>query len=106
MSKFKEPFQSRIVEALDGAVSVCWCGCHKIYICLDEASHEQQVEYGYEMVRFNNTAEDRNEALKLLRRWYDYSCGLRFVNTIENKREFNQLIAQFEYDKTEEDDDE
>ena len=94
---FKQPFLSEIKSALDKAVSISWEGCHKIYITLDMESHNQQVEYGYEMV----AVEDKAEALDKLWEWWDVSCGLRFINAIEGESTFRDVIPQFEYDEEE-----
>ena len=94
---FKQPFLSEIESALDNAVSITWEGCHKIYITLDMESHNQQVEYGYEMV----AVEDKAEALNKLWEWWDVSCGLRFINAIEGESTLHNVISQFDYDEEE-----
>ena len=96
---FKEPFLEKVEEILERAVSICWDGCHKIYVLLDKESHDQQVAYSYDMVM----VEDKGEALNQLYGWFDVSCGLRFINAIENGDEFIGVIEQFEYDTEEED---
>jgi len=96
---FKQPYLSCVEDALDKAVSITWEGCHKIYICLDQESHKQQIEYGYEMV----PVKDKAEALNQLYEWFDVSCGLRFINSIEGESTFHDVISQFEYDEDEED---
>ena len=92
---FKQPFLDRVAKALEGAFSITWEGCHKIYICMDEESHNQQVEYGYDMV----LVKDQQEALSKLYEWWDTSCGLRFINAIEGSDTFLTVIAQFEDDE-------
>ena len=97
---FEQPFLDKVKDVLDKAVSITWEGCHKIYGCLDQASHEQQIEYGYEMV----VIEDKAEALNHLYEWWNSSCGLRFINAIEGKDTFHDVIPQFDYDEQEEED--
>jgi hypothetical protein len=98
---FEQPFLDKVEDVLDKAVSITWEGCHKIYVCLDQASHEQQIEYGYEMV----AVEDKAEALNHLYEWWNSSCGLRFINAIEGDDQdygqcrFHDVIPQFEYDE-------
>ena len=98
---FKQPFLDKIEDILDRAVSITWEGCHKIYITLDMESHNQQIEYGYEMV----LVEDKAEALNHLYEWWNSSCGLRFINAIEGDDQdygqcrFHDVIPQFEYDE-------
>ena len=99
---FEEPFLSRITEALEEAVSVSWDTCHKIYVAMDQKSHEQQVEYGYDTVLVKDVAT----ALSLLYEWWEDACGLRFINSIRNGSVFSDLIPQFKYDAQFEYDDE
>lgn len=94
---FKEPFLEKVKEAVDGAVSVTWEGCHKIYICMDQESHEQQVEYGYDMTMVT----DKDDAVRQLYEWFDVSCGLRFISAITDASQFEDVIAQFEYNEEE-----
>jgi hypothetical protein len=91
---FKQPFLDKIEDILDRAVSITWEGCHKIYITLDMESHNQQIEYGYEMV----LVEDKAEALNQLWEWWDVSCGLKFINAIEGENTFYDVIPQGAYD--------
>lgn len=94
MSTFKEPWLQRVTDALDGAVSITWEGCHKVYICVDRESHEQQIEFGYDMTLVG----DKDEALEQLFDWFESSCGLRFISAISNGDSFDRVIPQFEYD--------
>ena len=94
---FKQPFLDKIEDVLDRAVSITWEGCHKIYITLDMESHNQQIEYGYEMV----SVKDKAEALNQLWEWWDVSCGLKFINAIEGKDTFHDVIPQIDYDEQE-----
>lgn len=93
MSTFKEPYLKRVQDALDGAVSITWEGCHKVYICMDAESHDQQIEWGYDMILVG----DKDEAIEQLYDWFNDSCGLRFISAITNGSEFKRLIPQFEY---------
>jgi len=81
---FKMPFLQVIEKHLSNAVSISWEGCHKIYIELDQASHDRQVKYGYEPVM----VEDKQDALNELYEWFDRSCGLRFIHAIKNRNIF------------------
>lgn len=95
---FKQPFLGEIKKRLEKAISITWEGCHKIYICMDIESHSQQIEYGYEMV----LVKDKAKALNQLYEWFDVSCGLRFINAIECRDTFYDVIPQFNYDEEEE----
>lgn len=94
---FEQPFLSKIEDVLDKAVSITWEGCHKIYICLDQASHKQQIEYGYKTMLI----KDKIEALNQLYEWWDASCSLRFIHAIELPIRdviFHDVVPQFDYD--------
>ena len=95
---FKEPFLEKVEDILEKAVSITWEGCHKIYICLDQESHKQQIEWGYEMMPVGDT----DEALNQLYEWFDISCSLRFIHAIEGRDTFHDVIRQFDYDQQEE----
>jgi hypothetical protein len=92
---FKQPFLSKVENILNKAVSITWEGCHKIYVCLDQESHKQQTECGYDMVLVG----DKAEALDQLYEWFDVSCSLRFINAIECGDTFHDVIPQFDYDE-------
>ena len=89
---FRGPHLSRVKKALDEAVSICWDGCHKIYICKDLESHSQQKEFGYDMVTVDENSTD------LLFEWFNDSCFLRFINAISECNCFETIIAQGDYD--------
>lgn len=91
-----------IHDVLPGAVSIAWGECHKIYILMDEEQHREMISYGYDpLLRIDQIGVD--SALATLRRWWDESCGLRFVNSVKtvegNPNDgFVTLIGQFEDD--------
>lgn len=91
---FKQPFLGAVTKALENAVSISWDGCHKIYITLDEASHQRQIDWGYEP----EPVTDKEEALATLFSWFDVSCGLRFIDAVSSDAGFDDVIAQFDYD--------
>lgn len=91
---FKSPFQENVQGYLETAVSICFDGCHKIYIAMDDASHDRQIEYGYAVIR----VIDKKKALDQLYRWFNDSCGLRFIQVIgADGSRFTDAISQFEY---------
>ena len=63
-------------DALPDAEGICWDGCHKIYILMDEGEVEAMRECGYEVL---NVTDD---SLTTLQEWYDRSCFLKFVYAI------------------------
>lgn len=99
-----------VYEALRNAYSMAWDGCHKIYINMDRGQHEKMVGYGYgeddsELVLTSEEAED----IELVDEWWDISCGLRFIHLVHTDQDgasqFEDGIAQFEFDEDEEEDD-
>ncbi len=89
-------------NALKNAVSISWCGCHKIYIALNQEAHDQQVRYGYHGFKIDPDGLGNisgNPAIDVLLDWYENSCGLRFINSIEVENgttKFTTIIGQFE----------
>lgn len=100
MQTFEEPFLSDVKHALENAFSITWEGCHKIYIMLDQESHEQMISYKYDPI----LVKDKNEAVSKLWEWFDNSCGLRFIQSISfpmNNENYINVIGQGEYDDDE-----
>lgn len=84
----------RLLEVLEDAHSIAFDGCHKIYVVLDEEQTEQMREYGYENIWL---VLDPDEALEILRGWYEASCPLRFIQSVKSPGEngdFENLIKQ------------
>ena len=75
MATFKGELYDKVLEALVGAVSIAWDGCHKIYIMADEVSQENMNSWGYNLV----PVHDLEESLDTLYEWYENSCHLRFI---------------------------
>ncbi len=89
-----------IEKTLNDAVSIAFDGCHKIYILMDEEQHKLMKEYEYDpLIRVSHLGVET--ALNTLHRWYDESCGLRFVSSVcsvdGNANDgYSHLIGQFE----------
>jgi len=66
-------------DTLTEARAICWDGCHKIYVLMDDAEVTVMQNYGYDTIEVT----DPDEALLDLKDWYERSCFLRFVNAIE-----------------------
>jgi hypothetical protein len=93
-------------EALQNAHLIAFDGCHKIYLAMDLKEAAWFAEE-YEHV-FKGSAEEMG---KVIRKWWDDSCGLKFISAVETNEDdpnagFTSLISQFEWDETEEEDDE
>jgi hypothetical protein len=94
-------------EYTNEARGIAYDTCHKIYILMDDEQVEQMREYGYDPLI---TADqlDPAEMATVLMTWYKQSCGLKFINAVySDERGFVDVIAQFEgngYDEDEDDD--
>lgn len=108
-------------EYLEHAVVIAWDGCHKIYLAMDEAEADffrenyAPLEDGDIGEVFGaSTNSDKHELEKVILRWFDDSCPLKFVQAVWHNEEnpnagFVQVIAQGAGDEDpyeDEDDDE
>ena len=79
----------RIDHALTCSEGMVFDGCHKIYIMMDRESFDEMMVYGYDVAAPNGDT---------IRRWWDESCGLRFIQTIRHGGrlgdDFESLIPQ------------
>lgn len=94
---------------LKQAVALTWDECHKIYVLMDEGQVEQMVQYEYDpIVRIADIGLD--EAKALIRKWYEESCGLKFVQAVSSglaggEPVFSNLIHQGADEQDEQDED-
>lgn len=87
-------------ERIPEAKAIAWDTCHKIYLLLDDEQVEVMRGYGYDPLITSEEATP-DEMMRILQRWYDDSCSLRFINAVRTNHEnpnagFEQLIEQFE----------
>jgi hypothetical protein len=90
-----------IEDALQYAHLIAWDGCHKIYLAMDEGQ-EQWFKKNYkeeEDTTSCNFVGSTQEMLKMIQRWWEFSCPLRFVQSVETNHEdpnagFKSLIPQ------------
>ena len=89
-----------VTERLSEAKAIAWDTCHKIYVLMDDEQVELMREYGYDplITKEEMTPE---EMLSTLEKWYEDSCGLRFIqavntNHIDPNAGFESLIEQGE----------
>lgn len=80
-----------VEEAVRNSVLVAWDGCHKIYIAMDPESADsfRDLEYPY------IAQSDFDTMLELLHKWWDKSCPLRFIQSMSDYDDFDDLIPQF-----------
>lgn len=84
-----------VESATEDAFLAAWDGCHKIYLAMDEieaAWFNENYEYIF--------AGTPDEMFKTVTKWFDDSCGLRFVSAVHHDEEdpnrgFKELIPQF-----------
>lgn len=89
--------EDRIVEAK----LVAFDGCHKIYLAMDDTEADW-FRLNYD-IRHEGTPE---EMLAIVRRWFDESCPLRFINAVTHNAEnpnagYEGLIEQGATDEEE-----
>jgi len=89
----------KVEQALDKATGIAWDECHKIYVLLDDEQLNQMRVYEYEQV-ISADEMSKEDLLKTLKNWYDDSCALRFIQSVETNYEdpnlgFDSLIDQF-----------
>ena len=95
----------RVEDHLDDAILIAWDECHKMYLALDETEANWFRTSDYTVVESTPA-----EMLATLHRWFDESCGLRFISGVRHNAEnpnagFVSLIEQGatdEYDDEEE----
>jgi hypothetical protein len=87
-------------ERVSEAKAIAWDTCHKIYVLMDDEQVEVMRGYEYDplITKEEMTSE---EMLSTLEKWYEDSCGLRFIQAVNtnhlNPNEgFESLIEQGE----------
>lgn len=96
-----------VAERVRDAKAIAWDTCHKIYVLMDDEQVDLMREYEYDpLITADEATPDK--MFELLQEWYDRSCGLRFIsavttNHIDPNAGFEDLIAQFEGDEDDED---
>ena len=93
--------------------AITWDTCHKIYVLMDDKQVALMRSYGYDEESdafFTKSEKSSEEMLALLRKWYEESCFLRFINAVETvegdpNKGFTTLIEQGAeaYDEDEDD---
>ena len=89
-----------IEERVSEAKAIAWDTCHKIYLLMDDEQVELMRGYEYDplITKEEMTSE---EMLSTLEKWYEDSCGLRFVEAVSTNHiypnaGFESLIEQGE----------
>lgn len=109
-----EDYWDDVKREVEYAKCISFDGCHKIYLAMDDTQAEWfKKNYNGEDcgdMTFEGTAE---EMFALLQKWYDASCGLKFIQSVTTDEAdpnsgFHSLIpqgAEYEAEEDEEDDD-
>lgn len=105
-SKTWEDVWYEVETALETADSIAFDSCHKIYVLGDLAQTEKMIGYEY---KFVEPVTDEAKALETLKKWYEASCGLKFIEQVcsldDGTESWNTLIPQGFYEACEDCDD-
>ena len=98
MNETLTDYWTQVEEYAQNAILIAWDTCHKIYLLMDDEQVELMREYEYDplITKEEMTSE---EMLSTLEKWYEDSCGLRFIQAVNtnhlNPNEgFESLIEQ------------
>lgn len=93
-------------EVLSDAQGIAWDTCHKIYIMMDDQEVAQMRDYEYDPLLTSADTTPEQMLTEVLR-WYDESCGLRFISITstgeDGDTEYEDFVPQFFEDEEEED---
>ena len=89
-----------IKDRLESAKGIGWDGCHKIYILMDDRQMIKMQDYGYDPL-ISSDQMTTNKMFETIERWWDQSCGLRFISAVSTNKVnpnlgFEDLISQGE----------
>ena len=89
-----------IEERVSEARAIAWDTCHKIYVLMDDEQVELMRGYEYDLI-ITKEELTSEEMLSTLEKWYEDSCGLRFIqavntNHIDPNAGFESLVEQGE----------
>jgi hypothetical protein len=71
-----------VEDYLDDAKAIAWDTCHKIYVLMDDEQVAQMREYEYDPL-ITKDEMSASEMLTTIKKWFEESCSLRFVNAVE-----------------------
>lgn len=89
-----------IKEKLETAKGIAWDTCHKVYILMDDEQMTLMEQYEYDPL-LSSADLTPKQMYSLVRKWYNESCGLRFVEAVTTNRQdpnegFEVLVGQGE----------
>jgi hypothetical protein len=102
--------ESDLDEYTQNAKGIAFDTCHKIYVLMDDEQVALMREYGYDPLITSDQMTPEEMSDQVLE-WFEDSCGLRFINAVKtnpsNPNEgFIDIVAQFEMNEDDEDEDE
>lgn len=110
-----EDYWDDVEDALQSAELIAFDGCHKIYLAMDEEQAEwfKRNYNEKECSTSCNFTGSTQEMLTKIKHWWNDSCGLRFIQSVETNHDdpndgFKSLIPQGVgegWDDAEDDDD-
>ena len=76
-----------VEDCLDDAKAIAWDTCHKIYLLMDDEQVVAMRGYGYGDANdpdslITKEQMSASEMFTTIKRWFDESCSLRFVNAV------------------------
>jgi hypothetical protein len=89
-----------VEDALQSATRIAFDGCHKIYLAMDEEQSQWFLDnYNGKDCDDCNYVGSTQDMLQIVKRWWDSSCGLRFICAVETNHDnpsegFTTLIPQ------------
>lgn len=105
----------KVREYTDEAKGIAYDTCHKIYILMDQEQVNLMREYGYGDENdpdslITSDQLDPAEMATVAVRWFEDSCGLKFINAVYSDKSlghegFVDIVAQFEINEDDEDED-
>ena len=69
--------------AVELAKGIAFDTCHKIYVLMDDDQMALMKGYGYDPLIAADTTTPE-QMLTTIRKWYNDSCGLRFVSGVRS----------------------
>lgn len=100
MSKTFEQVWEDVSAELDEAKGIAFDGCHKIYILMDHAQVHEMAGYGYGYNSGTHLITEQSmtpaEMLVTIKKWYEDSCGLEFVQSVKTVAEGEDPNSGFE----------
>ena len=73
----------KVEVAVELAKGIAFDTCHKIYVLMDDDQMALMKGYGYDPLIAADTTTPE-QMLTTIRKWYETSCGLRFVSGVRS----------------------